>query len=1036
VAAYHASKPGARPWKLWLEAAWVLQFLISGVRAMTSSMPWISVVVGVVFLAGAAAPVSHAQVNFSSPPAYAGTGTLFVADFNLDGKPDILTASAMLNLGVGDGTFTSGTPVTGQPLAVADFNGDGKSDILEQSTGTLLVLLGNGDGTFQPPISTPSGASLTAVIAGDLGNGHSDVLGISNNALQVYLGNGDGTFASAASYSLGTSAGVPTLTMFGDFNGDGKSDVAVLTEGTPGQVIVFLGNGDGTLRSTPLTSAGVDDPLSAVAGDFNGDGKLDLAILTLVTTSNLQVATAFLQPGKGDGTFQPPAAVCTGPYSGEGANGFESVALAAADLNGDGKLDLVLTADLIAIYLGNGDGTFSTTPAYYQPMSSGGSGIAIADFNLDGKPDVAADGEILFGEGNGRFQGPPTVLLPSYAGLAAVGRFVKNGAPGVAAVSNSPNRLYILTNDGTGILSLANTYTLQQPSYGIATGDVNGDGNLDLIVTGADPNSSNWSYTVLLGNGNGSFQPPVLYQQNIQAIAFTVVTADFNKDGKLDFAVPTGNSVAVLLGHGDGTFASPALFFDGEADSIVSADFNGDGNPDIAGGGSSGLAILFGNGNGTFQPAVFPSTTGIGGVLTADLNGDGKADIIGYSGGIMVLLGNGDGTFDKLAPFGSNGQSIAVGLADVNGDGNLDLISEDTVGSTVTNGVYLGNGDGTFDTSEIHIPYNYPPHSLFPSVTASDMNEDGKPDLIIASPLSTAFLLINSTAPVPGARLSPSSVTFSSQPVGTGSKPTPVTVTNPGSIPLTVKSVTLGGANAGEFKQTNDCTTVQPLASCTINVTFAPSAAGGFSANLVVEDDAFSGSQQVVISGTAVVPGFTISAAALQPASVAPGGSATTTVAIASVGGFNQSVTLSCSITLNGAPATSAPPTCNFSPPSVNNASGTSNLTISTTASSASLAPVVTRSRRLFYAMLLPILGVSLMGTKLRSSTKRRLRMSLGCLVISGSLILGSCGGGNNALGGGGGGPSGTPAGTYTILISGSAGATVAKPATVKLTVQ
>ena len=138
---------------------------------MTSSMPWISIVVGVVvivFLAGAAAPVSHAQVNFSSPPAYAGTGTQFVADFNLDGKPDILTASGMLNLGVGDGTFTSGPPVTGQPLAVADFNGDGKSDILEQSTGTLLVLLGNGDGTFEPPISTPSGASLTAVIAGDL----------------------------------------------------------------------------------------------------------------------------------------------------------------------------------------------------------------------------------------------------------------------------------------------------------------------------------------------------------------------------------------------------------------------------------------------------------------------------------------------------------------------------------------------------------------------------------------------------------------------------------------------------------------------------------------------------------------------------------------------------------------------------------------------------------------------------------------------------------------------------------------------------
>src|SRR6202007_3320246 len=123
---------------------------------------------------------------------YAGTGNVFVADFNQDGKPDLLITDGTLNLGNGDGTFRLGTPVSGTVLAVADFNGDGRPDVLEQGTGTLLVLLGNGDGTFQvPPISTNSGASLTAVGAIDLtGGGKADVVGIFNNSLYVYLSNG------------------------------------------------------------------------------------------------------------------------------------------------------------------------------------------------------------------------------------------------------------------------------------------------------------------------------------------------------------------------------------------------------------------------------------------------------------------------------------------------------------------------------------------------------------------------------------------------------------------------------------------------------------------------------------------------------------------------------------------------------------------------------------------------------------------------------------------------------------------------------
>ena len=447
--------------------------------------------------------VAQGQYNFIVPPAYSGTGTQFVADFNGDGKPDLLDSYGNLQLGNGDGTFTAGIPVPGTPLAVADFNGDGKPDVLEQGTGTLLVLLGNGDGTFQAPISTDSGADLipAAIAAGDLnGDGKADVVGVFNGSMLVYLSKGDGTFAAGVTYSLGTTLTPSVPITLGDFNGDKKTDLAltIFDDTAAGEEIVFLGNGDGTFQNA-ITSASVEGSESVVAGDFNGDGKLDLAISFYGNPPSVPPGVSVLL-GNGDGTFQAPTAVI--PTDGN---------LAVADLNGDGKLDLMLQnfpapqccfqpnrISWAEIYLGNGDGTFSNTRSYFLSVLFAASTVpVIADFNLDGKPDVAAGNYLLLGNGDGTFQGVGGLPAPSVncqCGLfvaAVVGDFDKNAAPYIAAVDTGTN-LYILSNDGTGTLALAHTYTLQQAALGLATADLNGDGNLDLLAVSAAATACCW----------------------------------------------------------------------------------------------------------------------------------------------------------------------------------------------------------------------------------------------------------------------------------------------------------------------------------------------------------------------------------------------------------------------------------------------------------------------------------------------------------------------------------------------------------------
>lgn len=963
---------------------------------------------------GLVTPLLQGQVSFFAPPSYVGSGTPFVADFNGDGYTDIFTADGIMNFGVGNGTFTQGTSVLGRTLAVADFNGDGKADLLQVGNGTLLVLLGKGDGTFQVPISSPSNASLIWVGAGDLnGDGKADVVGVFNSLLLVYLSKGDGTFALPVSYSLGFTPGSQVFFWFGDFNGDGKVDVAVVTvvyqNNSPSiQEIVFPGNGDGTLQTPKVTAGASTDLGAAIAADFNEDGKLDLVTSTTSTDPSPSV---FIQLGNGDGTFQTP----------------QMIAPVSAKLAADG-LDLLLSGPVIEVYVGHGDGTFSYKYGYRSGAPYGE--IAVGNFSPNASTGVVAGNLVLYGSSGGALQGWPALLLPNSVGLA-----VMNGAfEWISQTGSGSYAVNIAVNDGVGNLTPGNSYPLPQTQIvtGIAAGLFNGDTAVDLIVVGSVyPSGGGGFLNVLLGNGDGTFQPPVVYSfASTPSTSGSVLSDDFNKDGKWDIAVPQNDgTVAIFLGNGNGTFGSPTEFYDGGASSIVDLDVNNDGNLDIVAAGNAGLAVLLGNGDGTFQPATFLSDSPFTSVLWGSINEDNNADLVVNQGDTQVFLGNGDGTFGILPPITGGVEPVA--LADIDQDGIMDIVASQFIGigqphDGLYEGILLGNGDGTFSPFTSAFTWQTGEVFYFPRFEyVVSMNGDNLPDLVFGdNPISDVFIVPNTSTEAPRAVYSPTSVTFPGQTVGTSSDPTLVTLTNLGQRNLSFINVSITGTDSSDFSQTNNCPTdLQSKASCTIKVTFSPTAPGSADAELTVKDNSgyVNGSQFVPLTGTGIAPNIEIEPAqgSQTSATVSAGRSAIFSLMVSSTN-WSGTADLSCSIT----PVVASGPSCTL-PASVSVSAGGNGtpvtITVETTAPGIAGMP----SPKTFpggvrwASSTLGLLAVALLGRG-----RRRLQNVALSVIVLGLVGMTACGGSSSSSSK----PTpGTPAGTYTATVSATGGGVTSK---------
>jgi FG-GAP-like repeat len=703
---------------------------------------------------------------------------MVVDDFNRDGIPDLATVSytagdLFVFLGRGDGTFQerirfslASTP-TG--LVSGDFNGDGIPDLIAGDcfASSVSVLLGKGDGTFQEPVGYASSLFSDRVLAADFnGDGHLDLFtgGQLSNQFAILLGHGDGTFQDAFRFTLQESA---ANFIAADFNGDGLLDLALTNVFSPDHdVSILLGRGDGTFEPALHFAVG-SQPAGIASGDFNGDGLLDL----VVANSGSNDASVLL--GKGDGTFLSEVRYLIGgrpdsvSVSGGGllnAMGPDSVAV--GDLDGDGQLDLAVTSSAsndATILLGRGDGTFQTGVAVaVTDSSTPHRGLAAADLDGDGRLDLVAtqlltsDVSVLLGTGNGSFQAP--LRFPVGLGPVAVvtGDFSNDGRLDVASVNPTTNAVAVALGNGDGTLQtpqpfpvgavpyvmmvepaegeiyIQSTSALTAAPIALVAGDFNGDGRLDL----ATANFASHDVSVLLGLGDGTFRQETRFPAGMNPTA--IVTGDFNGDGRLDLAVANArsNDVSILLGNGDGTFACPESFAAGDLpQALVAGDFNGDGIPDLAVADyrSQDVTVLMGRGDGTFRdPVRLALGTAPLSLIAGDLDGDGSLDLATAnfrSNDVSILLGRGDGNFQQPVRFDAGTNPLAVITRDFDGDGILDLATVHGITNAVA--LLLGRGDGTF-TSPVQQPVAASPAAL----VAADFNNDGRTDLAVATQFS------------------------------------------------------------------------------------------------------------------------------------------------------------------------------------------------------------------------------------------------------------------------------------------------------------
>lgn len=415
------------------------------------------------------------------PPliAFGGGSTIFLATLpgataNFSRTLSMVRSAQRVLLRVEDGrpaTFFVGDHF---PITLALLSASLVAPVSQLSTSAL----GSLTPSF-PRTDFPVGHSPSAVAVGDFnGDGKLDmaVADEGDNTVSILLGNGDGTFQSQSTFPAGAA---PGAIVAGDFNGDGKLDLGVANF-TDNTISILLGNGDGTFTAG-RTITGVNSPVAIVTGDFRSAGKLDLAVLDQADG----LVSVF--PGNGDGTFATKI---------DTSAGRSPSALVTGDFNGDGKTDLAVTnsgSNSVSVLLGNGDGTFFKRIDFGTGV--GPSAIASADFNGDGRPDLAVTNKvdntlsIFLGNGDGTFGAPTSFTTDAGPAALLSGNFASGTFPDLIVVCESANTLDVFLGLGNASFATPLSVPTGNSPVAAAKGDFAGTGLLDVTVANQSSNT-------------------------------------------------------------------------------------------------------------------------------------------------------------------------------------------------------------------------------------------------------------------------------------------------------------------------------------------------------------------------------------------------------------------------------------------------------------------------------------------------------------------------------------------------------------------
>jgi len=618
--------------------------------------------------------LSRGDGTFSSPVMYTrGTtgGTLFQGDLNRDGFVDLIAGAGngmvAIWLGAGNGSFSAGPtiPVGSGMVALADMNADGNPDIVyvtfqlttNDPPAKVSLAFGRGDGSFNAPLDVAISPAAVTVADFD-GDGLQDLCWLepSSGLTKISRGAGDGTFTD-----WGSIASSDRVAIAADFNGDGRIDLALRDAYTPVQIYLSRGGGEFELSETLGTVFGLGIPTIMTVDDIDRDGRPDMLVVYnyIARPGDLEI-----NRGRGDGTFV---------HRQDYAVGYDAPVVAAADFNLDGNPDVAVANNtccgpgnpgLVSILLGSEDGRLTPGEAFTAGQST--RWVTAADFNHDGKPDLAAangvsnDISVFLGRGDGSFQslapfsamqGPVAVLADDFNGDGTQDLIVLASC-GDAFCQRS--RVIAFAGRGDGTFSQGDSFETVPYGFFLTLGDFNSDGRDDLVSVG------HFGFEVFLANSQGGFDHQPAFQRAAVPM-YNLALADLTGDGNLDLILP---GPSILPGHGDGTFGDsigPGLT--AGSNGVVAGDFDQDGMTDVIVAGNFSLSLLRGLPGGGLGPVSASFLASVGGptnLAVFDLNSDGRQDLVvpgGFGPGLSVFLNVGpygdvdhDGINDGVDP--------------------------------------------------------------------------------------------------------------------------------------------------------------------------------------------------------------------------------------------------------------------------------------------------------------------------------------------------------------------------------------------------